>query len=244
MAKIITITALMINNVDFGYTGCAKKVSCDNMNVIGDYWATPVQDPNGNFLGFTYTSSVGGVAKPTADSFRAVKFTSGSNNVIAAIAEFQADGSTPNTSQILFDGCDQCCGDTPLVITTIIPTPVLEQKACYVSDTASADFGTYVVKLVVPKDDGTYTYSASFNKLDATTGASTANGSTIAQTAATSALVASQLNGQFNSAGSVVAIGASSTFITEDTASTSLLEGVLKLKSTSPFTVSLTITSA
>jgi len=244
MAKIITITALMINNVDFGYAGCAKKVSCDNMNIIGDYWATPVQDANGNFVGFTYISSAGGVVKPGADSFRAVKFTSGGDNIIAAISEFQADGVTPNTSQILFDGCDQCCGDTPLTITTTIPAPVLEQKACYVSDTASADFGTYVVKLVIPKDDGTYTYSASFNKLDPTTGLSTANGATSAQTAATSALVASQLNGQFNSAGSVAAIGASTTFVTEDTASTSVLEGVLKFKSTSPFTVSLAITSA
>lgn len=246
--KKILVTAIFMDNNDFP-NGCTKRIGCD-LDVQGDYWATPIQNENGVFLRYDYTLSAG-VSKPTTDSFRAVKLTASGDNLIVAIADFAPDNVTPNSSQILFDACDQCCGDAPLTVTTTVPAPVLEIKPCSATETGDSS-ASYVANVVIPADNngaggaGTYTYTATFTTYSPTTGAVVLSGTSGAVgSLADAAAIVADLITKFGTSGSVIAVGtAAFTFASVVTAATLTEPGVIKIKSVTPFSVGITVTVA
>lgn len=244
--KQINATVINMNGVDLQPGGCTKRIACCDIVVTGTYWATPVTDDNGAFEGFAYIDA--SETKPSngtdtlagttiTDSFKVVKLSSGGDTLIVAIA----DGST---DQVIFDACNQCCGDTPLDITTTIPTQLLEQNACLDSDS-----GTYKLWVACPVDIGTYGYTMSATKRGtdglpvATAGCAGTSTAASSAHASTTALAAA-IDAEYDSGGTVAHVGASTTFCTRVAATSPGVNDSLLFESTSPFSVGIVITTA
>lgn len=243
--KQINATVINMNGVDLQPGGCTKRIACCDIQVVGTFWATPVTDDGGAFEGYAYidadeTKPSNGTNQASAtisDSFKVVKMSSGGDTLIVAIAD-------DSTDQVIFDACNQCCGDTPLDITTTIPTQLLEQNACL--DSAS---GTYKLWVALPEDIGTYGYTISATKRGtdglpvATPGCAGTSTAASSAHASTTALAAA-IDAEYDSGGTVAHVGASTTFCTRVAATSPGTNDKLLFESTSPFSVGIAITTA
>ncbi len=122
----VTVKVTKFNNVSTP-EGCSKDICCgDNLEILGTYWKTPVLNIDGTLSKYDYTvpTLTDGTDKPQDDSYKVVDLVDACGNSAEVII---ADNET---SQIVKDACNVCCGDAPVQFETAVPAILVEQKPC------------------------------------------------------------------------------------------------------------------
>lgn len=147
----IRVKVVKYNQYEFP-TGCVKDIQCP-VEAKGTYWFTPQYNADGSWASWLQTVATNNTP-PTTDSTKIAKVYVGTDVIDIAIGDAE-------TVTIVTDGCDLCCGGTPVDLSSrVVKTPIDEALPCTDAN------GDRVIYIAYPAA-GPYIVAATFNGVNA-----------------------------------------------------------------------------